>query len=209
MHVSVFYQLPICNLFTQHVIYLLWRDTTSELWTPVLFSLLIKQPQAILFTFCNYFSANSFHSIRLILCFSKTGEIDNLTESLGQSILVVLCAGSTLFLTPVVRPANSQTATPSEATLFSYWSIKPWFLTEGKLAAVLIIPSSWGSQRIAITRASSAIFWRRCRGEEALLQGESLTSNLFTLLLFCLFYFRLLCYIKNTKKLVIAFILVA
>ena len=50
--------------------------------------------------------------------------------------------------------ANSQTATPSEATPFSYWSIKPWFLTEGKLATVLIIPSSWGSQRIAITRAS-------------------------------------------------------
>jgi hypothetical protein len=24
--------------------------------------------------------------------------------------------------------------------------IKPWFLTEGKLAAVLIKPSSWGSQ---------------------------------------------------------------
>jgi hypothetical protein len=29
---------------------------------------------------------------------------------------------------------------------FSYWFNKPWFLTEGKLAAVLIIPSSWGSQ---------------------------------------------------------------
>jgi hypothetical protein len=25
-------------------------------------------------------------------------------------------------------------------------SIKPWFLTERKLAVVLIIPSSWGSQ---------------------------------------------------------------
>jgi hypothetical protein len=25
-------------------------------------------------------------------------------------------------------------------------TIKPWFLTEGKFAAVLIIPSSWGSQ---------------------------------------------------------------
>jgi hypothetical protein len=24
--------------------------------------------------------------------------------------------------------------------------IKPWFLTEGKFATVLIIPSSWGSQ---------------------------------------------------------------
>ena len=29
-------QLPICNSFTQHVISL-WRDATSELWTPVLF----------------------------------------------------------------------------------------------------------------------------------------------------------------------------
>jgi hypothetical protein len=29
---------------------------------------------------------------------------------------------------------------------FSYWIDKPWFLTEGKLIAMLIIPSSWGSQ---------------------------------------------------------------
>jgi hypothetical protein len=29
---------------------------------------------------------------------------------------------------------------------FSYWTDKPWFLTEGKFATVLIIPSSWGSQ---------------------------------------------------------------
>jgi hypothetical protein len=26
------------------------------------------------------------------------------------------------------------------------WIDKPWFLTEGKFATVLIIPSSWGSQ---------------------------------------------------------------
>jgi hypothetical protein len=29
---------------------------------------------------------------------------------------------------------------------FSYWFDKPRFLTEGKLATVLIIPSSWSSQ---------------------------------------------------------------
>jgi hypothetical protein len=29
---------------------------------------------------------------------------------------------------------------------FSYWFDKPRFLTEGRLASVLIIPSSWGSQ---------------------------------------------------------------
>jgi hypothetical protein len=69
---------------------------------------------------------------------------------------------------------------------FSYWSIKPWFLTEGKLTFVLIIASSWGSQLVVKTTHQQALFWRRCWGERGFLQGESLTSNLFTLLLFCL-----------------------
>jgi hypothetical protein len=49
------------------------------------------------------------------------------------------------------------------------------------------------------------VFWRRCEGKRGFLQGESLTSNLFTLLLFCLvslLYFCLLLFIKNTKKIV-------
>ena len=100
---SVFYQLPICNLFTQHVIYLLWRNTSSELWTPVHFSLHWLNNHIKLYLLraiiVLYFTANiSFHTIRLILCIQQTGEIDNLTELLGQSILVVLCAGSTLLL---------------------------------------------------------------------------------------------------------------
>jgi hypothetical protein len=50
-----------------------------------------------------------------------------------------------------------------------------------------------------------ALFWRCCQGERGFMQGESLTSNLFTLLLFCLvslLYFCLHFFIKNTKKLV-------
>jgi hypothetical protein len=35
-------------------------------------------------------------------------------------------------------------ATPLEVISFSYWSIKPRFLTEEKLTTVLIIPFSWG-----------------------------------------------------------------
>jgi hypothetical protein len=31
---SLFCQLPNCNLFTQHVIFL-WRDASKELWIPV------------------------------------------------------------------------------------------------------------------------------------------------------------------------------
>jgi hypothetical protein len=40
--------------------------------------------------------------------------------------------------------------------VFSYWFDKPWFITEGKLATVLIIPSSWGSQLGGYLPASPA-----------------------------------------------------
>ena len=54
-----------------------------------------------------------FHTRRLILCFQQAGEIDNLTVSLGQSIVIVLCAGSTLMI--VLRRASRQQ--PSEESL--------------------------------------------------------------------------------------------
>jgi hypothetical protein len=75
------------------------------------------------------------------------------------------------------------------------------FIAEGRLAIVLIIPSSWGSQR-AILTSHQAVFWRRCRGERRLLQGESRTHNLLLCFCFALFYFYLHRFIKNTKKLV-------
>jgi hypothetical protein len=81
---------------------------------------------------------------------------------------------------------------------FSYWFDKPWFLTEGKLATVLIIPSSWGSQLGGYLPAIKLIFWRRCREKRRLLQGESLTLNL--LLCYCFAFFCLHRFIKNTKK---------
>ena len=111
---SIFCQLPSCNLFTQHVSYLLWRDTTSELWTPVHSFTLIKQPQTAncsFFILCNLILI--FHTIRLILCFQQASEIDNLTVSLGQSSLIVLCADSTLVI--VLRRASHQQ--PSEELL--------------------------------------------------------------------------------------------
>ena len=92
MHLSIC-QLPSCNLFTEHVIYLSWRDTTSELWTPVHY---FTSEYTIYCKHCSlhFLQANIiFHTIRLILCFQQAGEFDNLTVLLGQSILVVLCAG--------------------------------------------------------------------------------------------------------------------
>ena len=84
-------QLPSCNLFTQHVSYLSWRDTTSELWTPV-HSFTSEYNLLQSFTFYIFLQVTFiFHTIRLILCFQQAGEIDNLTVTLGQSFFVLLC----------------------------------------------------------------------------------------------------------------------
>jgi hypothetical protein len=71
--------------------------------------------------------------------------------------LFVLCAGSALLLaedesTSIINGALvgvllSQSASPSVVCLSSLRTINLGFLTEGKLATILITPSSWGSQR--------------------------------------------------------------
>jgi hypothetical protein len=83
---SLFYQLPNCNLFTQHVLFILWRDTTSELWTPVLFPLHCYHVFTLLalYTLLAYYYC--FPLDTLILCLQQTGEIDNLIVSWEQSI---------------------------------------------------------------------------------------------------------------------------
>jgi hypothetical protein len=45
---------------------------------------------------------------------------------------------------------------------FSYWFDEPRFLTEGRLATVLIIPSSWGSQLGGYLPASSVHYKFLC-----------------------------------------------
>jgi hypothetical protein len=60
--------------------FILWRDTASELWTPVLFPLYCYH--------CLLYSCTItiFHSIRSFLCLQQTGEIDNLIVSWEKSI---------------------------------------------------------------------------------------------------------------------------
>ena len=77
-------QLPSCNLFTQHVSYLSWRDTTSEMWTPVN-SFTSEYKSTAIITFCIFLQITIiFHTIWLILCFQQAGEIDNLTVCWGK-----------------------------------------------------------------------------------------------------------------------------
>jgi hypothetical protein len=143
------------------MLFILWRDTSSELWTPV----------------------HSFTYITFSYCEHQ----------------------------------------PSEVGSFSYWFDKPWFHTEGRLAAMLIIPSSWGSQLGGQLHAIKQFFWRRCRGlkkkklpcqlrarsnfssaiageKEDFYKGSLLLPIFFTLLLFCFTLFLLAYFHQKYKK---------
>jgi hypothetical protein len=89
---------------------------------------------------------------------------------------------------------------------FSYWTDKPWFLTEGKLLLYLsYLPlgvPNWTVIYINTVPQQATIFWRCCRGKRRLLQGEFRTHILYFVLVLLLLYFYLHRFIKNTNKLV-------
>jgi hypothetical protein len=67
------------------LLFILWRDTTSELWTPVQFTLYYYTILLLLARFTFLHTTTVFHSIRSYLCLQQTGEIDNLIISWEQS----------------------------------------------------------------------------------------------------------------------------
>jgi hypothetical protein len=86
---SLFCQLPNCNLFTQHVIYLYGETSLVNCGPRSIFYIYITVYflQA-LFTFLQI---NIYYNmIRLILCLQQTSEIDNLTASWGK-VLWLCC----------------------------------------------------------------------------------------------------------------------
>jgi hypothetical protein len=89
----------------------------------------------LLFPYCLLYSHTILFSTRYAynLCFKQTGEIDNLIASWEQSTWLCVCRLHITF--------SRHRLSSSRSTL------NLGFLTEGKLAATLIIPSSWGSQR--------------------------------------------------------------
>jgi hypothetical protein len=106
MH-SLFCQLPNCNLFTQHVISL-WRDISSELWTPIhSFTFILRCTTSTVYfpQILFYFTANKHlfpHCTFNPLFLANQWDWQPHCK-LGQSILVVLYAGSTLLLVPTPR----------------------------------------------------------------------------------------------------------
>jgi hypothetical protein len=73
------------------LLFILWRDTTSELLTPVQFPLHCYTILLLLALFTFLHTITFYHSIRSILCLQQTGEIDNLIVSWGKVLGCVVC----------------------------------------------------------------------------------------------------------------------
>jgi hypothetical protein len=105
-----------------------------------------------LFTFLQ--TITFYHSIRLIICLQQTSEIDKLIVSWGKVLGCVVCrfhvAGSEKlhadkFPGTIVRSvAKLVGINLQKFGSFSYWFDNLGFITEVKLAVVLIITFSWG-----------------------------------------------------------------
>ena len=163
-HTLTICQLPSCNLFTQHVRYL-YGETPLVNCGPRSNSFTLIKPQTANCSFfirCNLILI--FHTRRLILCFQQAGEIDNLTVSLGQSIVIVLCAGPRQRRNPWCCAASYFAVDNFLKNRYSYWFDKPWFHTEGKLAARLHQTFILGSPNEQV-RLASSIFSGAISGE--------------------------------------------
>ena len=101
-------QLPSCNLFTQHVSYLSWRDTTSELWTPF-HSFTPEYKSTAIITLCIFLTSNYHLPHYTVNPLFSSSRWDWQSHCyVGQSFLVLLCAGV------VSSPTGS-------ITLVSFW----------------------------------------------------------------------------------------
>ena len=106
---------------------------------------------------------NIFLIIYLILCFQQASEIDNLTVSLGQSIFLVLCAGST----------STGSVDTFRRTFISYWFDNFGFILRETCCCTHHTFLLGVSQRACVSRAIKLFFWHRCRGGGSLLFRKS------------------------------------
>jgi hypothetical protein len=135
------------------LLFILWRDTTSELWTPVqfLYIAITFLHLHALFTFLQ--TIIFYHSIRLILCLQQTGEIDNLIVSWGKVLGCVVCrfhiaASEKLHADKLPSAIVRSVAKLAGINLrkcgsFSYWFDNLGLTTKGLMHLCFAIP--WGT----------------------------------------------------------------
>jgi hypothetical protein len=119
------------------LLFILWRDTTSELWTPI-HSLYIAIPVLLLLALFTFLQTITFyHSIRLIFCLQQTSEINNLIVSWDKVLGCVVCRFHIVAGEKLHTDKSSGAVVWSVGKLaginlrkfgsFSYWFNKPWF----------------------------------------------------------------------------------
>jgi hypothetical protein len=89
---------PTVICFPSMCYFILWRDTTSELWTPVLFPLYCYHMFTLLALFTFSHITIAFHLICSYTLFQANWWDWQPHRKLGAKYLIVLCVGSTLLL---------------------------------------------------------------------------------------------------------------
>ena len=168
--------------------YLSKESTSSELWTPVQSLPLIHLPLLLVYLL----QTITFHTIRLILCYSKPVSLTTSLIRWGK-VLSLCCAG--------LRVACNTCVTFPSSFWFDnlglYW---------GKICCCAASHLALGVSRRSALRWRSAIklFLAPLPGRlRSSSQEESFTTFLFTLFLFFLVYFAWFClplFIKKSKK---------
>jgi hypothetical protein len=123
------------------LLFILWRDTTSELWTPVQFPLHCYYRLLYLLIYIPaYYYLLPIDTLNPLFIANRWDWQPH--RKLGAKFLVVLCAGSTLLLVQSKAldkaPDKLFGAVAKLACItfwslaFSYWFDKPWFHNWGK-----------------------------------------------------------------------------
>jgi hypothetical protein len=149
MYVRYLYSIncPIVIYLPSMLLFILWRDTTSQLWTPVQFPL---HRFTIYFTriyFYLHYYYPFYHSIRSILYLQQTGEIDNLIVSWEKStclccVQVSCCCWGKICQQAVISGALVRSITKLASITFLSLVLSPTgsinlgFITEGRLVVV-------------------------------------------------------------------------
>ena len=196
-HALFICQLPNCNLFTQHAIYLMGETPLVNCGPR---SILLHRIQStailvLLFSANNHLPHNTVNPL-----LQQAGEIDNLTVSLGQSTLVVLCRFHVGAGIPGVAPHY----TPSPTTFT--WPSSPtgsinlgFLLRENLLLYASHLPLGVPNGRVLY--AYQALFLAPLPGRSRhAARGVSTSQSLYFVFVLLSFIYYFVCCTKSKYK---------
>ena len=148
-------QLPNCNLFTQHAVYLMGETPLVNCGPR---SILLIEYNLLQYLFYCFLQTIIIHTIHLILCYSKPVRLTTSLFRWGK-VLWLCCAGS--MLAPeslVLRRTTSHRHQPSTCFLAPPGSINlGFFLRENLLLCASYLPLGVPNERVNYTPSSCKI----------------------------------------------------